>query len=118
MRPSIVIVEPHPDMAAAFEELLESAHFSPVVVPHLHTLADVGDAPAAIVVRVDLDAPEHSPHEGLEQLPAGRPPIVAIAWTDDEIAEANRLGCEVVLRAPEEVKRLCKALVEVTRDSA
>lgn len=111
---SIVIVETHPEMAAAFEEVIACANFTPIVVAHLETLADVAVTPVAIVVRIDLDAPAQSPHEGLEHLPAGRPPIVAIAWTDDEIAEANRLGCEVVLRAPEEVKRLCAALLELT----
>jgi len=109
----IVIVETHPEMAAAFEDVIAFANFTPIVISHVDGLADIVVPPAAIVVRIDLDAPTPSPHTGLEQLPAGRPPVVAIAWTDEEVAEANRLGCEVVLRAPDEVKRLCAALTEL-----
>ena len=111
----VLIVEPHPDMAKAFEEVIACANFQPVVVAHVGELVQAAVAPAAIVVRVDLDAPGPSPHEGLQDLPAERPPIVAIAWTDEEAAEAHRLGCEVVLRAPYEVRRLCAALTELTR---
>jgi hypothetical protein len=43
----------------------------------------------------------------------GRPPVVAIAWADDEVAEAIRLKCEVVLRAPSEVGRLFEVLTKI-----
>jgi hypothetical protein len=41
--------------------------------------------------------------------------VIAIAWADHEIAEAARMNCDVVLRAPQEVGRLCAALASVTQ---
>jgi hypothetical protein len=51
-------------------------------------------------------------------MPLDRPPIVAIAWEDAEIREAERLKCDVVLRAPDDVGRLCDALSRVVEASA
>jgi hypothetical protein len=49
-------------------------------------------------------------HAAIEHLPPDRPPVVAIAWDDTELAEAARLKCDVVLRAPRDVTRLCETL--------
>ena len=94
----VLIVEPHAEVATALERTIACASYIPVVRSHVESLADLGVTPAMIVMRIG--------HADLSHLPPGRPPIVAIASTEADLAEASRLGCEVVLRGPREVRRL------------
>jgi hypothetical protein len=98
----VLIIEPHDELAAAFEQVVASADFSPIVRRHVDSMSDLGVTPATIVVRIG--------HGDVSTLPPDRPPIVAIVTTDAEAAEAKRLRCEVILRAPSEIRRLCEAL--------
>lgn len=98
----VLIVEPHAEVAAAFEQAIACASFVPVVRSHVESLADVGVRPALIVMRIG--------HADVSHLPPDRPPILAIASTDADLAEASRLRCEVVLRGPREVRRLYDAV--------
>ena len=41
-----------------------------------------------------------------------------LAWDDEEAAEAERLKCDVVLRAPRGVSHLCEALRQVVDSQA
>jgi hypothetical protein len=53
-------------------------------------------------------------HAAIERLPRDkRPPVVAIAWEEAELAEARRLKCDVVLHAPREINRLCETLTKL-----
>ena len=98
----VLIIEPHDELAAAFEQVVASADFTPTVRRHVESMADLGITPAAIVVRIG--------HGDISTLPPDRPPVVAIVTTEEEAAEAQRLRCEVVLRAPAEIRRLCEVL--------
>lgn len=98
----VLIIEPYPDLAAAFEGALASASYAPIVVRHLDSLSDLGIVPATIVVRIG--------HADVSKLPPDRPPIVAIASSDTEVAEAERLHCEIVLKGPAGVRRLREAV--------
>jgi hypothetical protein len=102
---SVLIIEPHDDIASALAEVVASANFAPTVRRHVHLLDDVGTTPAAIIVRI-----AQADLSGVAGLPPHRPPILAIASNDEEATEAARLRCEVVLRSPGEIKRLCEAL--------
>lgn len=102
---NVLIIEPHDELATAFAEVVASSHYNPIVRRHLDALGDLGVTPVTIVVRIG--------HADLSKLPPGRPPIIAIASSDADVAEATRLRCEVVLRAPSEIKRLCEALHSV-----
>ena len=101
----VLIIEPHDELAAAFEQVVATADFNPIVRRHVASMADRSVMPASIVVRIG--------HGDVSNLPADRPPILAIASSDEEVAEAERLHCEVVLRA-EEIRRLCEALRKLT----
>lgn len=105
----ILIIEPRQEVATALEKVLASASYATMVRPHLERLADLDPTPAAIVVRIAFEGLEPA-HKGIEKLPANRPPIVAIAWDEAEVEEANRLRCDVVLRGPRDVSHLCEAL--------
>ena len=98
----VLIIEPHDELSHAFSEVIASASYTPIIRRHLDSLDDLGVTPAMIVFRVG--------HADVSRLPATRPPIVAIASNDDEVNEAGRLRCEVVLRAPGEIRRLCEVL--------
>jgi hypothetical protein len=109
----ILIIEPRPEVASALQEVVASANYRAVVIPHLERLGDLAVSPAAIIVRIAFEGSEPA-HRAIARLPpANRPPIVAIAWEEDEIAEAHRLNCDVVLHGPRDVSRLCEVLARV-----
>ncbi len=112
MRPVILIIEPRREVASALEEVITSANYTAIVIPHLERLADLGETPAAIIVRIAFEGLVPA-HAAIEKLPANRPPVLAIAWDDEEAAEAERLKCDVVLRAHGGVSHLCEALKRV-----
>ena len=112
MRPVILIVEPRREVASALEDVITSANYTPMVIPHLERLADLDETPAAIIVRISFEGLVPA-HAAIEKLPANRPPVLAIAWDDEEAAEAERLKCDVVLRPPRGVSRLCEVLKSV-----
>jgi hypothetical protein len=102
---NVLIIEPHDELATAMEKVIATAHYAPIVRRHLDSLDDLGITPATIVMRIG--------HADVSRLPAHRPPIVAIASSDEDVAEASRLRCEVVLHGPGEIKRLCEAVRSV-----
>ena len=112
MRPVILIIETRPEVAEALEEVVTSARYAAMVRPHVECLADLGVTPAAIIVRIAFEGIGEPPHAVIGRL-RDRPPVVAIAWEDAEVAEAVRLKCDVVLRAPGDVGRLCDALTTI-----
>ena len=114
MPPVILIIEPRPEVAAALEDVISTARFTAMVIPHLERLSDLEVAPAAIVVRIAFEGTVPA-HAAIEHLPPNHPPVIAIAWDDAELAEATRLKCDVVLRAPREVPQLCATLKRVAQ---
>ena len=117
MRPLILIVEPRAEVAQALQDVVASANFDTVVRPFVDRLSDFEVAPAAILVRGAFEGIGEPPHASVARL-AGRPPVVAIVWEDREASEAARLECDVVLRAPQDVGRLCAALLRVVQVSS
>jgi hypothetical protein len=113
MRPAILIVEPRREVAEALEDVVTSANYTAVVRPYVDRLTDVGVVPAAIIVRIAFEGVSEPPHAAIGRFAGHRPPVVAIAWEDAEVAEATRLNFDVVLRAPGDVGRLCEALTSV-----
>ncbi len=111
----MLIIEPRREVAAALEEVLAAANLASVVVPHLEKLSDVAISPAAILVHIAFESVNDPPHAAVARLPPDRPPIVAIAREDDEFAEAEKLKCDVILRAPHDIPRLCATLTRVVR---
>ena len=116
MRSLILIVEPRSEVAQALEEVLTSAKYDTVVRPYLDRLSDLDVTPSAVIVRIAFEGVGEPPHAALARIP-DRPPVVAIAWEDGEVAEAVRLKFEVVLRAPQDVGRLCEVLTQLVQGS-
>jgi hypothetical protein len=113
VRPVILIIESRPEVAEALEDVITSARYEAVVRPHIERLSDLDVTPSAIIIRVAFEGIGEPAHAAIERLPTNRPPVVAIAWEDAEVREAIRLKCDVVLRAPDDVGRLCDALTSV-----
>jgi hypothetical protein len=113
MQSTVLIIEARSEVAAALEAVLAAANIAAVVVPHLETLSDVEIAPAAILVRIAFESVSDPPHAAIGRLPPERPPIVAIAWADDELEEARKLKCDVIIHAPHDLPRLCETLTRV-----
>lgn len=101
----VLIIEPHQELATAFEDVIALANYTPIVRGHVDCLADLSVVPSSIVVCIG--------HADVSKLPPSRPPIVAITSSEAEVAEATRLRCEVVLRGPSEIRRLPEALKSV-----
>lgn len=113
MRPVVLIIESRREVAAALESAIALVNVEPIVVPHLERLSDVPQTPAAIVVRIAFEGVGDPPHAAIERLPRNRPPVVAIAWAEKELREAERLKCDVVLHAPHDIPRLCETLTKL-----
>ena len=115
MPPVVLIIEARKEVADALESAIALANMTPIVVPHVERLGDVPYTPAAIVVRIAFESVSDPPHSAVERLGRQRPPIVAIVREDRELAEATRLKCDVVLRAPQDIPRLCETLAKLVR---
>ena len=114
MPPVVLIVESRKEVAAALEAAVGLSNFAAVVVPHLERLSDIPHTIAAIVVRIAFEGIGEPTHAAIERLPRHHPPVIAIVWAeDDELAEARRLKCEVVLRAPHDIMRLRDTLTKL-----
>lgn len=118
MHPAILIIEPRREVADALFDVVTSANYTPMVRAYLEHLSDLPVMPAAIVLRIAREGVGEPPHACLAHLAGARPPVVAIAWEEEDVREAHRLGCEVVLRAPDDVGRLCQALAHVIQGVA
>jgi hypothetical protein len=115
MQSTVLIIEARREVAAALEEVLAAANLASMVVPHLEKLSDVEIAPAAILVRIAFESVSDPPHAAIARLPRERPPVVAIAWEDDELEEARKLKCDVIIHAPHDIPRLCETLTRVVQ---
>jgi hypothetical protein len=115
MRPTVLIIEARREVAVALEAVIESLNLTPMVVPHLEQLSDVKVTPAAILVRIAFESVGDPPHTAIKRLPGARPPVVAIAWEEDELAEARQLKCDVILHAPHDICRLCDTLTKLVQ---
>jgi hypothetical protein len=115
MQSTVLIIEARSEVAAALEAVLAAVNLAAVVVPHLEKLSDVEIAPAAILVRIAFEGVSEPPHAAIGRLPPTRPPVVAIAWEDDELEEARKLKCDVILHAPHDIPRLCETLTRVVQ---
>lgn len=113
MPPVVLILEARKEVASALEAAIALANLTPIVIPHLERLSDVPYEPAAIVVRIAFESVTDPPHAGIARLPRERPPVVAIASREDELEEARRLKCDVVLHAPRDINRLCETLMKL-----
>jgi hypothetical protein len=113
MPPVVLIVESRKEVAAALEAAVEMSNVATLVVPHLERLSDIPHAIAAIIVRIAFEGVGEPTHAAVGRLPPHHPPVVAIAWEDDELAEARRLKCDVVLHAPHDITRLCETLMKL-----
>jgi hypothetical protein len=115
MRPTVLIIEARREVAKALEAVITSANFTTVVVPHLERLTDLPITPAVIVVRIAFEGVSEPPHAAIARLPINRPPVVAIVWEEEELREAERMRCEVVLQAPQDISRLCDTLARLAQ---
>ena len=115
MQSIVLIIEARSEVAAALEAVLAAANLAAVVVPHLERLSDVEIAPAAILVRIAFESVSDPPHAAIGRLPRERPPVIAIAWEEDELEEARKLKCDVIIHAPHDIPRLCETLTRVVQ---
>ena len=113
MLPSILIIEPRREIAEALADVITSASYTPLVRAHVEHLSDLGVTPAAIIVRITFEGVSEPAHAALERLGPERPPVIALASLPDEVFEAERLNCDVILRAPGGVSRLCDVLAKL-----
>ena len=115
MPPIVLIIEARKEVAEALESAIALANVTTVVVPHVERLGDVPYRPAAIVVRIAFESVSEPPHAAIARLGRERPPVVAIVREERELLEARRLNCDVILRAPDDIPRLCEMLMKVIR---
>jgi hypothetical protein len=115
MPPVVLIIEARKEVAEALESAIALADMTPVVVPYVERLGDVPYSLAAIVVRIAFEGVSEPPHAAIGRLGRERPPVIAIVREENEVDEARRLQCDVVLRAPDDIPRLCEVVLNVIR---
>ena len=115
MPPAILIIESHREVAEALHDVVASVNYAAIVRSHVQELDEISPAPAAIIIRVAFEGTSEPTHAVVSRLPPDRPPIIAIVRADEEATEAERLNCDVVLRAPRDLGRLCDVLTKLTR---
>ena len=114
MLPTVAIVEPHDEIAVALGEVAALARCHPVRVDDVAALVELASPLAAIVLRMHATVSDHASTKTLREFnqPA-RPQVLALASSDADVEEARRLGCDVVLREPQQVRALYEALKRV-----
>lgn len=109
-QPMVVIAEPHRAIADALQDVVTLAGCAAVIVDTVEAVRAFR-SPAVLVVRIATEMPLMSPHRGLEHLArTERPLVVALASSEADVAEAERLACEVIACAPRQVQALYETL--------
>jgi hypothetical protein len=115
-KPIVVIAESHRAIADTLRDVVLLAGCAPVIIDSAEAVRNCPSPPTAIVIRVATEMPLMSPHLGLERLAqAERPMIVALTSSDEDVAEARRLQCEVIARAPYQIQALYETLTKLVR---
>jgi len=116
--PLVLVIEPHREIANALQDVVTLAGCVPVMASHCESVRELDSLPAAIVVRIATEIRMMPPHFGLEHFSrTDQPLIVALASSDADVAEAERLECQVIARAPNQVQALYKALTQLASRS-
>ena len=117
--PTVVIVESHVWLADVLHDVVILAGGVPLTVGDVESVRELRARPAAMVVRIVTETPVISAHVSLAQFAgADRPFIVALTSTDADVAEAERLQCEVIAHAPHQVRGLYDALIKLAGGTA
>jgi hypothetical protein len=116
--PTVVIVEPHRELAAALQEVVVLARCRAITFADFDELNGLPAPPQAIVVRIDGNPAHKAAMEvGCGRLAPPRPKLVGLVSTDGDVTEAQRVGCDVVLREPQQVRALYDALIDLASAS-
>ena len=114
MRPTVAIIEPYRDMALPLEEVVMLARCTPVTMSCADGLKELAEPPSAIVVRIATGLPAAAPSTQLKEMcRSSETKVLALTATDEDAAEARRLGCDTLLREPRQVRALYEALTKV-----
>ena len=114
-----MVAETHHEIADALQDVVILAGCIPIIVSEGESMGERPALPEAIVVRVATEMPMTSPHLNLRQFGrTERTLVVALASSDADVAEAERLGCQVIARAPRQVQVLYEALTQLSSRSA
>lgn len=98
--PTVLIVGVSPDRAVALQEVVSLAQCTPISADDFESVGALQSPPAVIVAQIRANLPMESLEAVLAQWPyEARPTVVALVATDEDVAEAERLACEVVLRS-------------------
>lgn len=114
-KPLVVVAEPHHEIADALQDVVILAGCVPVMASDCESISELHALPAAIVVRVATEMPMTSPHLSLRQFGrTKRTLVVALASSHADATEAERLGCQVIARAPRQVQVLYEVLTQLS----
>jgi hypothetical protein len=113
-RPTVVIAEPHHGIACALEDVVTLAGCVPITVRGLDSVSALDCRPLAIVLRIATEM-SFAARDGdlLSATRGAHPPIVALASTEADVAEAARLDCAVIAQAPHQVRMLYDTLLHL-----
>ena len=113
--PVVAVIEPDRDLAVSLVEVVMLARCRPLTLTDIDELKQLASPPAAVVIRIagNLNCAE-VPRAGLKNLAGSLTTrVVALTSNDEDVAEATRLGSDVVLRQPRQVQALYDSLTNL-----
>jgi hypothetical protein len=104
--PVVVVIERDRDLAVVLLEVVMLARCRPLTLRDIDELKQLASPPAAVVIGV--------PRAGLKNLAGSlTTQVLALTSNDEDVAEATRLGSDVVLRQPRQVQALYDSLTNL-----
>jgi hypothetical protein len=113
--PVVVVIERDRDLAVVLLEVVMLARCRPLTLRDIDELKQLASPPAAVVIRIagNLSC-AGVPRAGLKNLAGSlTTQVLALTSNDEDVAEATRLGSDVVLRQPRQVQALYDSLTNL-----
>jgi hypothetical protein len=113
--PVVVVIERDRDLAVVLLEVVMLARCRPLTLRDIDELKQLASPPAAVVIRIAGNLSCAAvPRAGLKNLAGSlTTQVLALTSNDEDVAEATRLGSDVVLRQPRQVQALYDSLTNL-----
>jgi hypothetical protein len=114
-QPLVAVIDPDRDLGVALREVVTLARCQPLSMSDVDELNQCVSPPAAIIIRLTKTAPRTDPIRAALRAAArsDSTKVLALASDDEDVAEAHRLGADVVLREPHQIRGLYDVLTGI-----
>jgi hypothetical protein len=112
--PVVVVIERDRDLAVVLLEVVMLARCRPLTLRDIDELKQLASPPAVVIRIAGNLSCAGVPRAGLKNLAGSlTTQVLALTSNDEDVAEATRLGSDVVLRQPRQVQALYDSLTNL-----